>query len=92
VVVCGGDGWSRLAGRRSVIALACDHDLTLRISDNGVGIESAVIETGKDGHFGLRGMRERAERIGAKVTVVSGLGGGTAVTLVVPGRLAFRSA
>jgi signal transduction histidine kinase len=74
------------------VTLEYGRDLTLRISDNGVGIEAAVIETGREGHFGLRGMRERAERIGAKFTLVSGPGIGTAITLIVPGRTAFRSA
>jgi ligand-binding sensor domain-containing protein/signal transduction histidine kinase len=73
------------------VELAYAHDLTLRISDNGVGIDSAVIEEGKEGHFGLRGMRERAERIGAKFTLVSSPNSGTVITLVVPGRIAFRT-
>jgi signal transduction histidine kinase len=71
------------------VALEYGHDLTLRISDNGVGIDTAVIETGKEGHFGLRGMRERAERIGATFTLVSGPETGTAMTLIVPGRISF---
>lgn len=72
------------------VSLEYGHDLTLRISDSGVGIDTAVMEAGKEGHFGLRGMRERAERIGAKVTLVSGAGKGTVITLVVPGRIVFR--
>jgi hypothetical protein len=32
----------------------------LRVSDNGIGIDPAVLDLGKDGHFGLQGMRERA--------------------------------
>jgi len=74
------------------IALEYGHDLTLRITDNGVGIETAILETGREGHFGVRGMRERADRIGAKLSVVSGPGTGTVITLVVPGRSVFRSA
>jgi signal transduction histidine kinase len=50
-----------------------------------------VIEGGKEGHFGLRGMRERADRIGAKFTLMSTPGTGTAITLTVPGRSVFRS-
>lgn len=46
------------------------HDLNLRISDNGVGIDSNVAEQGKGGHFGLRGMRERD----AKFTPISSAG------------------
>jgi signal transduction histidine kinase/ligand-binding sensor domain-containing protein len=76
------------AGRINV-AIEYGRDLTLRISDNGAGIDAAVVETGKEGHFGLRGMRERAERIGATFTLVSGPETGTAITLMVPGRLAF---
>jgi signal transduction histidine kinase len=73
------------------VALEYGDDLTLRISDNGIGIDVAVIEMGKEGHFGLRGMRERAERIGAPFTLVSGPGTGTAVAVIVPGSIAFRS-
>jgi len=80
------------SANRIDIALEYGHDVILRISDDGVGIDTAVIETGKEGHFGLRGMRERAERIGATFTLVSGPGIGTAITLIVPGRIAFRSA
>jgi len=39
----------------------------------------------------LRGMRERAERIGSKFTLVSSPDSGTVLTLVGPGRIAFRS-
>ena len=73
------------------VELTYAHDLTLRVSDDGVGIEAAVIEQGKEGHFGLRGMKERAERIGAKFTLDSSPNSGTVITLVVPGRIAFRT-
>ena len=65
-------------------------DFMLAVSDYGIGIESEVLENGKDGHFGLRGMRERAERIGSKFTLSTAADSGTAITLVVPGRIAFR--
>ena len=77
-------------GDRLEVTLEYAHDLTLRVSDNGIGIEAEVIEKGKDGHFGLRGMRERAERTGSKFTLVSLPESGTVVTAVVPGRIAFR--
>jgi signal transduction histidine kinase len=77
---------------RIEVALEYGHDLTLRIRDNGIGIDAAVLEGGKDGHFGLLGMRERADRIGAKLSLVSRPGNGTAITLSVPGHIVFRSA
>lgn len=79
-------------GDRLEVTLKYSHDLTLRIGDNGVGIDSEVLEKGKEGHFGLRGMRERAERIGSKFTLVSSPDSGTVITLIVPGRIAFRTA
>src|SRR5262249_48354746 len=47
-------------GRAVDVMLEYAHDLTLRVRDDGVGFDSAVLEAGKHGHFGLRGMRERA--------------------------------
>ncbi len=78
-------------GDRLEVDLSYAHDLTLRVSDNGTGIDAAVVDQGKDGHFGLRGMRERAERIGARLTLVSSPNSGTVITLVVPGRVAFHN-
>jgi signal transduction histidine kinase len=57
--------------------------LRLIVRDNGRGIE---VSTGNDVHWGLRGMRERAERIGAKLTIWSKAGAGTEVEISVPGR------
>jgi signal transduction histidine kinase/ligand-binding sensor domain-containing protein len=76
---------------RIEVRLEYGSDLKLLLRDNGVGIEAAVLEGGRDGHFGLRGMQERAERIRAKLTFVSALGEGTAITLTVPGHVVFRS-
>ena len=60
------------------------------LADNGVGIDSAVADRGKDGHFGLQGMRERAVRIGGKLTLVSSSALGTEIKLVVPGGIIFQ--
>src|SRR5262249_7203681 len=87
----------RNAGRHSMgrtvdVMLEYAGDLTLRIRDDGVGIDPAVLEKGKDGHFGLRGMAERAARIGARLAIDAAPGSGTSVTLTVPGRVAFTTA
>ena len=77
-------------GSRLEVEVSYARDLTVRIADNGVGIAPAVADAGKDGHFGLQGMRERAARIGATLTVVSAPGSGTDIVVVVPGRAIFR--
>jgi signal transduction histidine kinase/ligand-binding sensor domain-containing protein len=65
-------------------------DLTLIVSDNGAGIASDTLAHGKDGHFGLRGMRERAQRIGGEIKMVSSPDSGTRIELKVPGQFIFR--
>jgi Histidine kinase-, DNA gyrase B-, and HSP90-like ATPase len=72
------------------IALSYGRDLTLRVADDGVGMEPPIAERGKEGHFGLPGMRERASRIGARLSVTSTPGAGTAIVVTVPGRAIFR--
>ena len=72
------------------VTLEHAHDLTLQVLDNGVGMDAAIVERGKDGHFGLRGMRERAQRIDGKLTIASWADSGTSITLAVPGSLAYR--
>jgi signal transduction histidine kinase len=79
-------------GERMEVTLEYAHDLTLRIIDNGVGIDSEVVEKGKEGHFGLPGMRERAGGIGSTFTLISSPGAGSVITLVVPGRIIFQNA
>jgi signal transduction histidine kinase len=53
---------------------------------------AAVLDVGREGHFGLMGMRERAKRVGGELTITSQPGAGTQVTLVVPARVAFVGA
>jgi signal transduction histidine kinase len=65
--------------------------LRLLISDDGVGIDPQVLRSGLDGHWGLSGMRERAEKIGARFKVRSRAALGTEVELTVPGRIAFQN-
>jgi signal transduction histidine kinase len=57
------------------VSLKYGQDLNLRVSDDGVGIDPMVASKGKAGHFGLQGMRERAGRIGAKLSLISNLTG-----------------
>ncbi len=65
--------------------------LRLLVRDDGRGIDPEVLRSGRDGHFGLSGMRERAEKIGARFSVWSASGAGTEVELSVRGSLAFAA-
>jgi signal transduction histidine kinase len=64
---------------RLTVELTYAQDLTLHVIDDGAGIEAGVVEAGKDGHFGLQGMRERAARIGGTLTLESAPGAGTEI-------------
>jgi len=66
--------------------------LRVRIRDDGIGIkETHLGEPGRAGHYGLRGMRERAKLIGANLEVWSEDGAGTEIELRVPGRVAYKA-
>jgi signal transduction histidine kinase len=61
------------------------------VRDNGRGIDPKVLQSGREGHWGLPGMRERAERIGGQLSVWSRAAAGTEVELTVPSHLAFQA-
>jgi signal transduction histidine kinase len=63
----------------------------LVVRDNGCGIDPEVLRSGRDGHWGLAGIRERAERVGAKLRVRSRVAAGTEIELSVPNSIAFES-
>ena len=59
-----------------------DSQISLTVTDNGSGF---LPETGQRfGHFGLIGIRERADEIDAELTVASDLGRGTSVRIRAP--------
>jgi signal transduction histidine kinase/streptogramin lyase len=65
--------------------------LRLRIRDNGNGIDPGVLDQGgRTGHWGLVGMRERAERIGVRLDVWSREGSGTEVEVSAPASIAYE--
>jgi signal transduction histidine kinase/ligand-binding sensor domain-containing protein len=67
------------------------HEFRLQVQDDGCGIDQEVLRSGRDGHWGLSGMRERSEKIGAKLKLWSKIGDGTEVDLRIPARVAFTS-
>jgi len=61
------------------------HDvLRVFVRDNGRGINPEAIQKQNDSHWGLSGMRERAENIGAQFGIWSMTGAGTEVRIAVP--------
>jgi len=67
-------------------------ELCIRIRDDGKGIDSAILEQGhREGHFGLPGMKERAQKVGAHLDVWSRVAAGTEVELRIAAGIAYVS-
>jgi signal transduction histidine kinase len=65
-------------------------EFRLVVRDDGRGIDPEILHTGGEEHSGMSGMRERAERIGARFHVFSRAALGTEVELSVDGRVVFQ--
>jgi signal transduction histidine kinase len=63
--------------------------LRLDVRDNGRGVDHTFLQTGKTGHFGLTGMRERALSLGGTLNIVSAPDRGTTVSLHIPGSAVY---
>jgi signal transduction histidine kinase/ligand-binding sensor domain-containing protein len=70
---------------RVVVDLGVDaRQLDLQVGDNGCGFEPRDVFSSANGHFGLMGMRERAERVNGELHLESRPGQGTQVHIQVP--------
>lgn len=70
-----------------------DQEFRLRVRDDGKGIDALVLSgTGREGHYGIAGMRERAKVIGGTLTVWSQVDAGTEVELRIPAAKAYATA
>jgi signal transduction histidine kinase len=68
-----------------------DHLFRLRVRDDGKGMDPKVLEAGgRAGHWGLPGIRERAQKFGAGLDFWSDAGAGTEVQLTVPAAIAYE--
>jgi len=66
--------------------------LIVRVRDDGKGICAEALERQRQvGHWGLQGMRERAQRIGAELEVYGRPDSGTEVELTLPASKAYQS-
>jgi signal transduction histidine kinase len=76
--------------RRITVELQYDkRQFRLRVRDDGKGFDEEDIQLQPAGHFGLPGMRERAEDVGGRLEVRSRVDSGTEVELSIPGNIAY---
>ena len=62
----------------------------LRVRDDGKGIQPEILRAdGREGHYGLHGMRERAKLVGGELTIWSEVDSGTEIELVIPASRAY---
>jgi signal transduction histidine kinase/ligand-binding sensor domain-containing protein len=67
-----------------------DSQFSARVRDDGIGLDPNIVDRGqRTGHWGLPGMRERAESFGGNLNVWSERGAGTEVEVSIPGQIAY---
>jgi signal transduction histidine kinase/ligand-binding sensor domain-containing protein len=73
------------------VAISYDaHEFRLKVRDDGKGMDQEVLEAGgKEGHFGLPGMRERAAVVGGILTMQNCRDAGVEVDLCIPAARAY---
>lgn len=77
---------ARHAQARAIVAELCFEPgrVSLAVRDDGSGFDVESTADARNGHFGLIGMRERAKRIGGRLTIESVPGTGSRVTVELP--------
>jgi signal transduction histidine kinase/ligand-binding sensor domain-containing protein len=83
----------RHSGGQNIVAKLAYHSgaLHLGVSDDGRGIDEGVLKAGhRSGHWGLPGMRERANKMRGELHVGRSKSGGTEIDLQVPGAIVYR--
>src|SRR6266446_122504 len=63
--------------------------LSVRVRDNGRGIDREMLSGGREGHWGLSGMRERVQNIGGQLNIWSNPGAGTEIDFKIPAKVAY---
>ncbi|SLJ99314.1 Signal transduction histidine kinase [Novosphingobium mathurense] len=62
------------------------------VEDDGVGMPLEILAAGgREGHYGLIGMRERAGRLSGSLNISVSSNGGTAISLTIPANIAYES-
>lgn len=68
----------------SVSLVYRDRECLLTVSDNGIGIAPRILEHGRDGHWGLSGLKERVRLLEGHLSISSNPREGTTITVSVP--------
>ncbi len=75
----------------ALLAIFMPDAFELRVTDDGAGIKPAYLtQGGCPGHWGLPGMRERAQRIGGRLSICATQPRGTEIRIVLPAARAYR--
>ncbi len=72
------------ANRLTIHLQFAPHSVSLEISDDGKGFAPENCAGPQEGHFGLLGIRERAERLGGQAFISSAPGSGTTIRVEIP--------
>lgn len=69
--------------KHATVRIGFDKEITLEVTDDGIGfrVPKSPTDFAPSGHFGLLGMRERADLIGARLEVQSEAGRGTRLSV-----------
>ena len=78
------------AGRIDIRITYGARALRVVVRDDGIGIDHEVLRSGREGHWGLAGMRERAAQTGATLKIRTTRSNGTAVEIAVPAAIAYE--
>lgn len=82
--------WRHAGASHASIEIDYQGGFRLRFADDGTGIDPDILRAGgKRGHFGIAGMRERAEKLGGIFTIRPLPDGGTEVTVTIPAAIAY---
>lgn len=68
-----------------------DREFVTTVRDDGDGIDPATVAAGKDGHWGLTMMKERAEEVGADFHIWTTPSSGTEIKVSIPSRAAYAN-
>ena len=87
------NGFRHAHARRIEVEITYDdRQFRLQVRDDGKGMDALLLADDRLGHFGLPGMRERAELVGGRLDVWSEVGVGTEIDLTIPAAKAYAAA